>query len=42
MATPNLSEITTTTIRNRSRKLADNVTDNNALLARLKMTWQYA
>ncbi len=37
MATPNLSEITTTTIRNRSRKLADNVTDNNALLARLKM-----
>ena len=35
MASPNLSEIVTTTIRNRSRKLADNVTDNNALCMRL-------
>lgn len=36
MASPNLSEIITTTLRNRSGKLADNVTDNNALLKRLK------
>ena len=36
MATPNLSEIITTTLRNRTGKLADNVTDNNALLYRLK------
>lgn len=36
MASPNLSEIVTTTLRNRSRKLADNVTNNNALLMRLK------
>ncbi len=36
MASPNLSEIITTTIRNRSRKLADNVSDNNALCQRLK------
>lgn len=36
MATPNLSEIVTTTIQNRSRKLADNVSENNALLARLR------
>jgi hypothetical protein len=37
MASPNTnwSEITTTTLFNRSRKLADNVTKNNALLARL-------
>ena len=35
MASPNLSEIVTTTLRNRSGKLADNVTNNNALLARL-------
>lgn len=37
MATPNTnwSEITTTTLFNRSKKLADNVTKNNALLARL-------
>lgn len=35
MASPNLSEIVTTTIRNRSKKLADNVTNNNALLMRL-------
>jgi hypothetical protein len=36
MASPNLSEIVTTTIRNRSRKLADNTSENNALLLRLK------
>jgi len=37
MAIPNTnwSEITTTTLYNRSRKLADNVTKNNALLRRL-------
>lgn len=37
MAVPNTnwSEITTTTLFNRSRKLADNVTKNNALLRRL-------
>jgi len=35
MATPNLSEIVTTTLRNRSKMLADNVTNNNALLYRL-------
>lgn len=36
MASPNLSEIVTTTLRNRSKKLADNVSDNNALLMRLR------
>jgi hypothetical protein len=36
MASPNLSEIVTTTLRNRSKKLADNVTNNTALLFRLK------
>jgi hypothetical protein len=36
MASPNLSEIVTTTLYNRSKKLADNVTENNALLARLE------
>ena len=35
MADPNLSEIVTTTLRNRSKVLADNVTRNNALLTRL-------
>jgi hypothetical protein len=35
MASPNLSEIVTTTLRNRSGKLADNVTRNNAVLDRL-------
>lgn len=35
MASPNLSEIITTTIENRSRKLADNVSDNSPLLFRL-------
>lgn len=32
MPSPNLSEIVTTTLRNRTGKLADNVTRNNALL----------
>ncbi len=38
MATPSStwSEIATTTLYNRSRKLADNVTKNNALLNRLE------
>lgn len=36
MASPNLSEIITTTLRNRTGKLADNVSDNNALLNRLR------
>lgn len=35
MASPNLSEIVTTTLRNRTGKLADNVTHNTALLSRL-------
>lgn len=33
---PGLSEIITTTLRNRTGKLADNVTKNNALLSRLR------
>lgn len=36
MASPNLSEIVTTTIQNRRKKLADNVTNSNAILTRLK------
>ncbi len=36
MASPNLSEIVTTTLRNRSGKLADNTLKNNALLMRLQ------
>lgn len=36
MVSPNLDEIVTTTLRNRTGKLADNVTDNNALLSRLR------
>lgn len=36
MASPNLSEIVTTTLRNRSKEIADNVTTHNALLMRLK------
>lgn len=35
MAFPNLSEIVTTTLRNRSGVLADNYTRNNALIRRL-------
>ena len=34
-STPNLSEIVTTTLRNRTGALQDNVSRNNALLARL-------
>jgi hypothetical protein len=36
MASPNLSEIITTTARNRNKKLADSVSKNNALLNRLE------
>lgn len=36
MASPNLSEIVTTTLRNRTGKLADNMTENNAILRRMK------
>ena len=35
MASPNLTEIVTTTLRNRSKVIADNVTNNNAVLFRL-------
>jgi hypothetical protein len=35
MASPNLSEIITTTLRNRTGKLADSVSKNNALLNRM-------
>lgn len=35
MASPNLSEIVTTTLRNRQKSLADNVSNGNALLAKL-------
>lgn len=35
MATPNISEIAATTIESRSRKIADNVSRNNALLFQL-------
>lgn len=35
MAFPNVTDIVATTIESRSKKLADNVTKNNALLARL-------
>lgn len=36
MAFPNVSDIVATTIENRSKKIADNVTKNNALLAKLE------
>ena len=36
MAAPNLSEIVSTTLYNRSKAFADNVTNNNALLHRLE------
>ena len=35
MASPNLSEIVTTTLRNRTGKLADNMKQNIALLNRM-------
>ena len=37
MATPNLSEVVTTTLYSRSGMIADNVTENNALLTKLQM-----
>lgn len=36
MSNPNYDDIFTTTLENRTRKLADNVSDNNALLKRLR------
>jgi hypothetical protein len=36
MASPNLSEIVTTTLRNRSKTLSDNMSNHNALLRRLR------
>ena len=36
MAFPNVSDIIATTIESRSKKIADNVTTNNALLKRLQ------
>ena len=41
MASPNLNEIVTTTLRNRSGETADNVTNNNALLSRMKKKGSY-
>lgn len=35
MAFPNISDIATTTLENRSKQIADNVTNNNAILLRL-------
>jgi hypothetical protein len=35
MASPNLSEIVTTTLRNRSKKLNDNMTRNNVILSKM-------
>ena len=35
MSFPNVIDIVATTIENRSRKVADNVTKNNAILRRL-------
>lgn len=37
MAFPNISDILATTIESRTRKIADNVTKNNALLSKLEM-----
>ena len=36
MASPGLTEVVTTTLRNRSKKLADNVSENTALLMRIR------
>lgn len=36
MASPNLSEVITTTLRHRSKKLKDNMSKNIALLMRLQ------
>ena len=38
MAFPNLSDILATTIESRTRKIADNVTDNNAILKKMSMS----
>lgn len=38
MAFPNISDILATTIENRSKRIADNVTKNNALLSKLSMS----
>jgi len=35
MSFPNVSDIIATTIENRSKRIADNVTKNNAILAKL-------
>ena len=35
MASPNLSELVTTTLRNRTGKAADNMTRNNVILTKL-------
>ena len=40
MAFPNISDILATTIESRSRKIADNVTNNNALLKRLQFLFR--
>ena len=37
MAFPNLSDILATTIESRTRRIADNVTDNNAILKKMSM-----
>ena len=37
MSFPNISDILATTIESRTRKIADNVTDNNAILKKLEM-----
>ena len=36
MASPNLTELVTTTLRDRAPTIADNFTDNNAILRQLK------
>jgi hypothetical protein len=36
MASPNLTEIVTTTLRRRSKALADNISQHNALLSRMR------
>jgi len=37
MAFPNISDIVATTIMSRTKKIADNVTDNNVLLKKLSL-----
>ena len=38
MAFPNVSDIIATTIQSRTKKIADNVTNNNAILKKLSMS----